>query len=256
MSGSTFATTRSRPQTTSAVWTPDEDYRLTQIMERQTSVLSWCYLVASFPGKTAQQIAGRWENTLRPNLIKGSWTPEEDEKIREFVGRNGPRNWANLASTLPGRIGKQCRERWTHHLCPQVVKHEWTPEEELLVMDLHQQFGNQWTKIASFLPGRTDNCIKNRWHSTLKRRLERMAKGEPLMKKRGRKPKALTMSTGNTSDIESECVSPNEKNEFPPITAITDFEINVALSLPNQKKSLIRQENTLDVRLLMNRMRN
>jgi hypothetical protein len=60
------------------------------------------------------------------------------------------------------------------------------------------------------------------------------------------------MSTGSTSDIESECISPNERSEFPPITAITNFEIKVALSLPDRKKSLIRQENTLDVRLLMN----
>jgi hypothetical protein len=90
----------------------------------------------------------------------------------------------------------------------------------------------------------------------LKRRLERIANGEPLTKKRGRKPKIMTMSAGSTSDNESECISPNERIEFPPITTITDFEIDVALSLPNQKKSLIRQEDTLDVRLLMNPKRN
>jgi hypothetical protein len=134
MSASTFAVTRSRSQTASAVWTPDEDHRLMQIMERQTTILSWCCLVTSFPGKTAQQIAGRWENTLKPNLIKGSWTPEEDEKIRKFVEQNGPGNWSDLASILPGRIGKQCRERWAHHLCPLVVKREWTVEEELLLL--------------------------------------------------------------------------------------------------------------------------
>jgi hypothetical protein len=215
-------------------------------MRHQPLVPSWCCLVRSFDGKTAQQIAGRWENVLNPHLVKGSWTRDEDLKILAFVEANGPGNWVKLAVQLPGRIGKQCRERWTNHLCPKVVKGQWTPHEDDLLIELHHQFGNQWTKIAACMPGRTDNCVKNRWNSTLKKRLERLVKGEPIMKKRGRKPKVVAACT---SDVESDCTPPNEKIELPPIATITLEGFAVPLKRLPRGTS---QGSALDVRSLMN----
>ena len=208
-----LAPTRSRNQTQSIIWTPEEDLLLSTIM-RTTSVSTWCSLLPHFPGKTAQQIAGRWEKVLNPSLVKGSWTREEDEKIVEFVRVNGARNWVKLAESLPGRIGKQCRERWTNHLSPEVRRTSWTEQEDQLLIELHQRYGNQWTTIASFMTGRTDNNVKNRWNSSLKRRIERINRGEPAFRKRGRKPKApqvLPSSTSSGSDAHSECVSPIEE---------------------------------------------
>jgi hypothetical protein len=138
---------------------------------------------------------------LNPNLIKGSWTREEDEIIIDFVLRNGAKNWVRLAEALPGRIGKQCRERWTNHLSPSVARQSWNPAEDETLIGLHARFGNQWTVVASFLAGRTDNDVKNRWNSSLKRRIERRSNGEPEFKKRGREPKLPTRKT-------SECESP------------------------------------------------
>jgi hypothetical protein len=241
MSDLALAPTRSRSQTSSAVWTRQEDERLIALMANKRAITSWSRLVPAFPGKTAQQIGGRWENVLNPDVVKGSWTREEDAAILAFVAQHGPGNWATLAAQLPRRIGKQCRERWTNHLCPHVVKGQWTAEEERRVVELHQQFGNQWAKIASFLPGRTDHCVKNRWNSTLKRRLERMASGEPLVRKRGRKPKAPCAS----SDAESECA---QRIELPPISAI-GVAIGFGFPVPPGPAA----GHSLDVQSLMNR---
>lgn len=48
---------------------------------------------------------------LNPELVKGPWTTEEDAKVIDLVNTHGAKKWSLIASCLPGRIGKQCRER-------------------------------------------------------------------------------------------------------------------------------------------------
>jgi hypothetical protein len=131
----------------------------------------WVAIASLFPGKTAPQLLDRWDKVLNPNLVKGNWTFDEDQRILDWVRAHGSNSWTKLAETMPGRIGKQVRERYHNSLNPVVKKGDWSPVEDAQVILLHQRWGNKWARIAEAIPGRTDNSIKNRWNSTLKKQL-------------------------------------------------------------------------------------
>eukprot|EP00742_Colponemidia_sp_Colp-10_P001213 GILJ01001306.1.p1 GENE.GILJ01001306.1~~GILJ01001306.1.p1 ORF type:complete len:728 (-),score=116.36 GILJ01001306.1:291-2474(-) len=101
------------------------------------------------------------------------WTHEEDETLKKLVLQYGPRNWRWIASHLPGRSNASCRERWYGHLDDSIKKKSWTPEEDATILSLQKRMGNRWRQISKYLPGRTDNQVKNRYYSAMRRRSRR-----------------------------------------------------------------------------------
>ncbi|CAL9179933.1 unnamed protein product [Musa hybrid cultivar] len=108
-------------------------------------------------------------------IKKGPWTPEEDQKLIQYIQKNGHGSWRALPK-LAGlnRCGKSCRLRWTNYLRPDIKRGKFSPEEEQTILQLHSILGNKWSAIATHLPGRTDNEIKNFWNTHLKKKLIRI----------------------------------------------------------------------------------
>ena len=160
---------------------------------------------AVFP-RCAARLAARGPFGIAERRI---WSAEEDVQIAALVAEHGTRSWSVIAARLPTRTGKQCRERWHNRtplhardlrpkpkrpaLCcttrlsrsfslslprtdldPVINKGEWTIDEDKKLLEAHVTMGNKWAEIAKVLPGRTDNQIKNRWNSALRRELRKL----------------------------------------------------------------------------------
>ncbi|XP_058083053.1 transcription factor MYB16-like [Magnolia sinica] len=135
-------------------------------------------------------------------LKKGPWTPEEDQKLLAYIDEHGHGSWRALP-TKAGlqRCGKSCRLRWTNYLRPDIKRGKFSLQEEQTIIQLHALLGNRWSAIATHLPKRTDNEIKNYWNTHLKKRLTKMGIDPVTHKPKSDSPGSIDGHTKNSANL-------------------------------------------------------
>ncbi|XP_071689460.1 transcription factor MYB17-like [Rutidosis leptorrhynchoides] len=156
---------------------------------------------------------GRLACCEKSEVKKGAWAPEEDKLLVDYITKNGHGTWRSFPK-LAGlrRCGKSCRLRWTNYLRPDIKRGAFSVEEDQTIFQLHSLLGNKWAAIASRLPGRTDNEIKNYWNSHLRKRIPyKSTELQASSASMSADTKSNTLSTTNMVERESARVEPDAR---------------------------------------------
>ncbi|KAM0052123.1 putative transcription factor MYB-HB-like family [Helianthus debilis subsp. tardiflorus] len=121
---------------------------------------------------------------MNNSLKRGLWSPEEDEKLINYISIHGLHGSWSVVPKFAGlqRSGKSCRLRWINYLRPGLRQGNFSDEEAMLIINLHNKFGNKWAEIAKHLPGRTDSSIKNFCNSNMKKKKKQLLAANPKNK--------------------------------------------------------------------------
>ncbi|XP_028764739.1 transcription factor WER-like [Neltuma alba] len=161
---------------------------------------------------------------------KGPWTLEEDKLLSEYVSLHGEGRWSSVAKfTGLNRSGKSCRLRWVNYLKPGLKKGHLTPQEEAIILEIHAMLGNKWSTIAKYLPGRTDNEIKNYWRTHFKKKDKSSRINKKQEKRRSRILKQMKQHEQQQQqpqqcDVQSSISSHAESNNQTNVSAGTVLE--------------------------------
>lgn len=201
------------PTFTKGKWTSSED-DLLRVYVAKFGEKKWKKISDLILTRSPLQCLHRWTKILKPGMIKGPWTLDEDQKLIQWVKIYGPNKWSLSARLIVGRNGKQCRERWINHLNPNVKKGNWNEAEDEKIYQLYQKFGSAWSKIAKFFNGRSENSIKNRFYATL-RKFDQIKRREE-MKNLGKIELGIdsrSVGSWNTDDISQKKIDLTLENQ-------------------------------------------
>ena len=150
-------------------WSNEEDEQLIKIV-KENNEKNWKKISSYFQNKNPLQCFSRYKR-IKPGIRRGFWRKEEDELILSLIKKYG-KNWSKISHLIKTRNGKQIRDRYINILAPNINKTKFSEEEDNLLLRLYKKFGPKWSKIHNYFKGRTTDMIKNRFHSTLKRKFE------------------------------------------------------------------------------------
>lgn len=150
------------------VWTKEEDAKLIEI-GKEYNFKEWKEISRKMQNRTPTQCSGRYKR-IRPGIIKGAWTKEEDEMVIKLINEHG-KNWSYVSNLILTKNSKQIRDRYINKLDNNVRIGKFSREEDEKILFYNAKFGRKWTKIANFFTGRTGDMIKNRYYSCIRKKI-------------------------------------------------------------------------------------
>jgi hypothetical protein len=202
-------------------WTPAEDNLLRDAVEKY-GAKNWKEISALVVGRNDVQCKQRWSYVLRPGIVKGRWTIEEDAALKKVVAgidSSATQRWKEVATRMDRRTQKMCRDRWVNHLDPSIKRANFSVDEDQTILD-QQTKGIGWSLISAMLPGRPPLSVKNRFKSLMLQRTkpERDAvKGLKRIQKQAQKDSEKQKQKNQTKS-EREAEKERKKDEKIKIT--------------------------------------
>ncbi|CAM0954033.1 unnamed protein product [Alopecurus aequalis] len=147
----------------------------------------------------------------KERVKRGPWAPEEDEQLRSYVRAHGiGGNWIALPHKAGlNRCGKSCRLRWLNYLRPDIRHGGYTDREDRVICSLYASIGSRWSVIASKLPGRTDNDVKNYWNTKLKKKYHAGLLGRAFSAPSTPPPPGAALSWTQNASSQPAALSPS-----------------------------------------------
>ncbi|KAL5079510.1 hypothetical protein RYX36_007931 [Vicia faba] len=204
-------------------WTEEEDAQLCSAVA-YFGESNWQSVASVLERRTGTQCSNRWKKSICP-VRKGSFTPEEDERLTVAVALFG-RKWNQIAKYVPGRIQSQCRERYLNSLDPSLKWGGWTEEEDLRLEAAITKYGYCWSKVAEDVPPRTDSQCRKRWKVICPEQV-------PLLQEARKRQRSLLAR--NFVDRESERPALT-LNDFIPLQMLVPPSDVDAEKLPRKRK--------------------
>ncbi|KIL64054.1 hypothetical protein M378DRAFT_106698 [Amanita muscaria Koide BX008] len=220
-------------------WTAKEDQLLRDAVEREDpnnpNPSKWHAIAKHVPNRTNKDCRKRWFAKMASDVVKGAWSPEEDERLVKGIELFGTR-WSQVASIVQTRNSDQCAKRWTDTLNPSIDRTMWTPDADELLLKAVTEHGKVWAKIVkTYFPGRTGLSAKNRYNSITR------FSTDPS---RGRTRRKTPEDSRHGLDMKSRSVSPTSSGSFS--GSGTPSPITPSMSISNIAALTAFQHNSFD----------
>ena len=199
------------------------------------------------PSRTASGYKYKKNNNIKLGLIRGPWSVQEDKLLTQWVDKNGPKKWNECSEYIQGRTGKQCREHWNNCLNPNLIKGEWTVEEDFLIMYFYQKCNGSWKRIINLFKGRTENSIKNRFFSQLRKiAISNLGPSEKRYSSKMKLEDLLNyldigISNSKRKYLNEKKYSEDELNDF-----LKNMEKKIIFNKKKEKESIQGEENEIN----------